>query len=206
MNKQIVKLVTLMSFSLLPLRSFAYQKFNNDFGPYVGVQLGSTFKNYSSTFDDDLQLEVKRGASIGRVYAGLDFNRYLGLELGVTHYPDLKVTYLDETIRTRMHSIDLLAKGTIPINQKFALYAKGGASYVKLSGDSMAITPFDNPAQSFVQVDKHSFHDHVIRPMAAVGMSYAFNPNFIADISYTKPIDCCSDGFYSLGFTVKFKK
>jgi opacity protein-like surface antigen len=205
MNKMVPKILFVIS-TLGPTSSFAYLNVNTCLTPYLGVQLGSPFHRYSSTTGP---VKNKSGNDVERIYGGVDFNRYFGLELGYTSYPNFKSSYRQESSITRDFSFDLLAKLTAPINNKLSFYVKGGPSYIQSHGDQYVTTSFHStvPDATYIDVNEVSCNGHRLRGMAGVGVSYNLTNNLSADISYMKPIDKYDiRGFSSLGLTYRFKK
>jgi len=111
MKKLIVKNFTVIALSTLACTAFA----THDKGAYVEANVGGSYGTFSF-FD----YSTTTSAIGGNLNAGYQFNRYFAAEVGYTYFGgDLDLS---------MGNIS--AKGILPLNEKFNLFAKLGAGYM----------------------------------------------------------------------------
>jgi hypothetical protein len=168
----------------------------------------------------------------GRIYAGYQFNPYFAVETGYTQYAKTSfhatgnntlvtsdflvsggvVTPYDAstiTSTTRYegeiteHAIDLVAKGTLPLQYGFGLYAKAGAAYIQadrhinangagtmtntasVGGTVDSVTTTNNNINSFGTIYTKTYQG--FRPVAGLGVSYTIPcTNITVDVAYTR--------------------
>ncbi len=137
-------------------------------GFYVGGQLGWSKADYE-------QADDKTGLG-GRLNAGYQFDQNWSAELGYTRYANSKIKNArydhksigDVTLKN--NAIDIVAKGTLPLDNGFNLFAKAGLAYIKVKADA---------AVAFEDENKW-------RPTYGIGAGYDFNQNVTADISWMR--------------------
>jgi len=121
---------------LLCATSMVYAAFP---GLYLGVEGGYGRADYGSSikksFEDLINHNIDEGSLSGRAYAGWNLNRVFAIEGGYTHFADNEYRGTDsggslENIDTRTQAVDLVAKGYIPFNDYFEVFAKVGVAYV----------------------------------------------------------------------------
>ena len=165
-------------------------------GPYVGGQLG-VGETYYETFS---VFNTNENALAGRIFTGYQFNPNFALELGYLQFG--KTTVTDDVTGARAsvteNSIDIMAKGILPLNEKFNLYGKLGAAYVTAKTTYM---PYD----SFFTGETY----HTVAPAAAIGISYDIKPNLPVDLSLmhiqpTSSTNIDPATFLSLGISYHF--
>lgn len=104
-----------------------------------------------------------------RGFGGYNFNRYLGLEAGVTDYATIEYTghtKPNSSLDYSMTVFDVLAKPYLPLGQSgFDFYGLAGAAVVK-NKTEMDYIGTQGPAST-----TNRFHK--IRPKVGVGVSYA---------------------------------
>ncbi len=73
----------------------------------------------------------------GGIFAGYDFNHYLGAELGYDILGDFE-TNVDADLQAygMMSAITLASKFTLPLSEKFALFGKLGGAYMIYDGNN----------------------------------------------------------------------
>lgn len=87
---------------------------------YVTGHLGFAKQDYEHIKD-----EYTKGLGVG-IAGGFEFNEFLAAELGYNYLRGREATGTDGKAHLYSHTIDLLAKGTIPVSDVFSVYAKGG--------------------------------------------------------------------------------
>lgn len=158
-------------------------------GAYVGLGLGAsrldtpnlnpniTGMNYSYT--------QSRGGLGERIFAGYNFNPYIGAELGLANYA--QSTYKlnmpgvgNAQVKYNMQALSLVAKGYLPVsNSGFNLYALAGAALVNSKVQSSDRFDVVNDYSS------SSVTTRKVRPMAGVGASYDVSRNLTTSLEYS---------------------
>lgn len=154
---------------------------------YVGAKVGTTWIDdgcdQSSPCDDDTY-------GVG-LYLGYDFSDYVALELGYNYLGEFKTNinkgganYFSEQ---KLTALSLAPKFSLPLNEKFDLFAKIGGAYMDFGDDN----------------------DTVLT--GGVGAEYSYTDNFAVRIEYqrfqnmtdyyVKDLDA---NFLSLGLTYRF--
>jgi OOP family OmpA-OmpF porin len=153
-------------------------------GFYAGGELGlSNIHDSDNPFNsEDGGTGLGAGAQIG-----YQFNPYIAAEAGYLyfHNVDQNGNYFGPWNATyKEQAVDLVAKGTLPLNQYISLYGKAGAAYVdaqtEVTGNVM--TPWGFPAVGYSATQTY----HPIRPVYGVGVSYNIAPNVSADLGWTR--------------------
>lgn len=115
----------------------------------------------------------------GTVFAGFNFNEYIGLEASYRKYADAHYTadnYSNLNFDYHMHSYNLVAKGYVPFgqNNQFNLYGLMGVS--KVSGDAdINLLTINNIGSS---------SNDAMLPTVGLGFNYVINPKVTAGIEY----------------------
>jgi opacity protein-like surface antigen len=165
----------LISASILSL-AVSHSTFALAEGPYLGAGIGgSILNNFSdaSKENDDPQLA-------GRVFAGYNFNNWLGLELSYSRYGNTEYTQDDSfdtvTYDYKMNAISLVGKAYLPLDSQAKLSAYGllGVSYLSASADT-----------KFVGEHVSNDSSHVYSPTAGGGFQYAFNEHLQTNLEYS---------------------
>jgi len=174
-------------------------------GPYVGGQFG--YGNTDYAWQDGWNFNstsTDSSGPAGRIFGGYQFNRYFTIELGYLQFSAAHVKYYNIFTGQQSYSgsvnenaIDLMAKGILPITDKFNAYAKLGAAYVTAK---TTYVPYD----SFMIGETY----HEVLPAGAIGISYDITPNVPVDLSYMHiqhggDIDYSAE-FFSLGIAYHF--
>ncbi len=128
----------------------------------------------------------------GRIALGYQFNPNFALEAGYLHLGQRKVdgvvSYILHPVRPgslelQQDAIDLLAKGIIPVSDKFNLYGKAGLAYVNTNMTYIVQTlptPEKTDANKSANIDQYK-----LAPEVALGVSYDITPNVSVDTSWT---------------------
>lgn len=143
-------------------------------GAYVGGGLGySSLENFTDA------TRKTRGGVGGQVFAGYNFNKNLGLELGYRKYANTTYNidgFNNFTSDYNMHDIRLVGKAYLPLNDTspFNLYALLGVAEVYGTGN----LKFDS--------DKlRSDSSNALVATAGVGASYDISSHVTAGIEYS---------------------
>src|SRR5579872_1145391 len=147
-------------------------------GIYVGGQVGYGNANFGSS-DDDWNASISDNHNnssddgiAGRVYAGYQFNQYFGVETGYDMFSDSGRRDSNSDTKLRTQQWDLLGKVGLPVGYctGFRADIKAGAAY-----------SFGNDRDDWGDDDSNN---NDINPAAGASISYNFNKNFAADVSY----------------------
>lgn len=111
-----------------------------------------------------------------RPYVGFRFNDYLALEAG---YNDIENESRNGNAtwgpdRLRIYTYDLAAKGIVPFENGFSLFAKGGVGYTHQYVYDVVFT--GNPPTT-------NYTTNRFQPLFGVGASYNYTKNFATDFS-----------------------
>lgn len=126
----------------------------------------------------------------GRIALGYQFNQNFALEAGYLRLGQTKVdgvaykgTNKLGTLTMQQNVVDLLAKGIVPICDKFNLYGKAGLAYVNTNMKAVVQTV---PVASQTDLnDAAHVARHKLAPEVALGVSYDITPNVSIDTSWT---------------------
>jgi len=135
-------------------------------GAYAGLGLGYGKQHTPSLLDESF-IKKDNGGLSGRMFAGYNFNEYVGLEGGLTHYADatykLNISNLLSVKQTdKLNTLDLVGKVYLPIPETgFNLYALGGAALAHVQSRVEATGYPDDKSTS-----------NIIRPIFGAGASY----------------------------------
>lgn len=100
-----------------------------DWGWYLGASGGQ------SDVKDFCQNPVPVGTSCDNtgssytVFGGLQFNKFLGVELGYTDISQNKASDAVTTVTWKVKGVELLGVGSLPVNQYFEVYGKVGVFF-----------------------------------------------------------------------------
>lgn len=139
----------------------------------------------------------------GRIYLGGNFSKWIGLELGYTHFAasQYNADQLDPPREPEIqeNGVDLSLKGMLPI-QNFGLFAKGGIAYVRRTeGGSLTET---SPTGKRTGTTNH------VRPIIAIGAFYDVTPHWEIDVSATRITGGGNEFYdadlYAIGFSYHF--
>lgn len=138
-------------------------------GAYIGGGLGY------SILDDFSDATKQTGGGVGgALFAGYNFNTFIGLELAYRAYADTTYQYGGSywwgDFDYSFYAITLMAKGYVPFeNSPFALFASLGGAQVHGSSD-------------FNGVDSSS----ALVAAVGLGASYNINPHVTTSLEYTR--------------------
>lgn len=165
-------------------------------GPYAGIQVGQTNLN-NVAYDVNtglptgvcnpatgagciISLTDPNNTGIGeRLFFGIQMNKYAGFEIGVANYapsvysPDVEGDSNEPTIR--VYALDIVGKGMYSL-YNFTLFGKIGAAGTRETASSALVGAPEQVLSGLTSA-------HVI---AAVGLSFDINANWVVDISASK--------------------
>lgn len=156
--------------------------FSTGAGFYMGAQLGmSNTNNQMRTVltTPSVTVQPKNTGPGGRIFAGYGINQYAAFEGGFTRYApstyNVTASGLSSNPTIRENGVDIVAKGMYPI-YSFAVFGKAGVAFIRqsLAGSLNGNAGQANGTSTFV------------RPTAALGVSYDFSQNWVAELSYSR--------------------
>ncbi len=115
--------------------------------------------------------------------AGYRFDKYLAVEAGYMQLPEIKgsspaVGFLPKfSYQVHPSAVYLVAKGIYPVNEKFDLFAKGGAAYVVKSKVTVSA-----PGAGKVKLGETASSSHPIVPLVGLGADYYLNSNLAVTV------------------------
>lgn len=159
-----------------------------DAGFYYGGQVGaSNTHNVARDVETGgtppvVNVTPKNTGLGARLYVGYSGNQYIGGELGWTYYApstyDTGVSPSCDNSSIRENAVDLVAKGTFPI-QKFGLFGKAG---VALANINMSGRLTNDTLDSCASTQSSTS----VRPVIGIGASYDLTQNWIADLTWSR--------------------
>ncbi|MFM2322285.1 MAG: hypothetical protein RLZZ225_438 [Pseudomonadota bacterium] len=172
-------------------------------GVYVTGQLGyaNTHMGNNTNFDDahdnlpvhfhpnnEKDKDLSNNGLAGRIALGYQFNQNFAVEAGYLRLGQTKVAgiIVDDihydhdaaTFKLQQNVIDIVAKGIVPICDKFNLYGKAGLAYINTNISGIVDV---NPTTKV----KLTHQQHKLAPEVALGVSYDITPNVSIDTSWT---------------------
>jgi len=156
-------------------------------GPYAGIGLGYSKLETPSITQTNIPGVIStsedKGGLGGRLFAGYNFNEYLGLEASVndfansTYKANSSLLGMNQKLQYSLLSENLVAKAYLPIqNSGVNVYALGGAAYVQ----SQAKLTSNVPGMSA------TYKTNAIRPVAGIGVSYDASRNITAGVEASR--------------------
>ena len=188
--KKIVKLSVAAIVSTLALANVAQAAMP---GAYAGIGLGGSRLDTPNEFltltdEGDLGVPTKKTKDIGglggRVFAGYNFNQYIGVEGGYAKYArslyKLSVpSIFNESVEWNMSAVTVVAKGYLPLGEsRFNVYALGGAAEV--FGETKAT------ASGLGLSDQEKKSVSKLRPTYGVGVSYDVNSHITTNLEFSR--------------------
>jgi OOP family OmpA-OmpF porin len=179
LNKKNIVAVTLSTVTSLVLATSAHAAVS---GPYLGGDLGwgtihqtSAFKQFGIPNSDNTDNGIA-----GRVFGGVKFNEYIGAEMGYTKFSNqtskVNTLFASGNEKIQSYAVDLVAKGTLPLQNGFSLFGKLGVAYLN---QDMTLTAED----AFVS-ETATANVNKVLPTFGAGISYEINSNLTTDISW----------------------
>lgn len=189
---RIIKASLAVFIALISTASFAAINANSGF--YVGADLavyhydrpsGAAIGGIAGVFNHIFP------DSVIRPYLGYRFNDYLALEAG---YNDIENESRNGNAtwgpdRLRIYTYDLAAKGIVPFENGFSLFAKGGVGLTHQYVYNVVYT--GNPPTT-------NYTTNRFQPLVGVGASYNYSKNFATDFSINQYFPSGSVGAISM--------
>lgn len=124
----------------------------------------------------------------GRLAIGYQFNPNIAVELGYLQLQKQKGTfklaptswYVPGTETLQQNAIDLVAKGILPISDKFNVYGKVGVAYLT----SMITSHFEGQGKRNTNA-AFNIAKHKLAPEVGLGVTYNVTNNIFVDTSWT---------------------
>jgi len=156
-------------------------------GNYLEVEFGSTRIHAQNEFlpDDNGNIQNVRPSGNGfglRLSWGYQFSEYLALEGGYSYYsPAVYNIPNGNSPEFRFQTIDIMGKAILPLYWGLSVFGKAGPAFAlyKQAG-LLAPPPSNNPN------GKGGMNSITVRPDVAVGVNYAFSPNWSVDVSWSR--------------------
>ncbi|MDR3477719.1 MAG: outer membrane beta-barrel protein [Gammaproteobacteria bacterium] len=186
-----------LSVAAISLFAFSSHALAVDCLPYIGGGLGvgrinTPNKNVFNVSEDPAGTasHTQQGLS-GRVFAGMNFIPYFGMEIGYTRYArsyynaTLPEFSENSSLAYYVHSYDVVAKGYLPLARSgFTVYILGGASRV---AETIKFHDEGIPLNGQIaQAGDGSNHVYKTMPIYGAGMMYDFGYNFSANVEFTQ--------------------
>jgi|SRR5579862_921747 len=190
-------------------------------GPYAGLQLGWGHIPQDNISKSDVGISGLTTTSFssrvsnenglaGRLFAGYAFDQTWAAELGWSKFSDVKAkfnsSYSDGTTlngsgSVKTDAVDLVAKGTYPLQNDFSIYGKLGVAYlmqrghVNASGGGHSVSVNEDVKKLF--------------PTFSVGAAYDITCNVATDLSWNRiqkvgSSNASSTDLVALGLIYKF--
>lgn len=134
---------------------------------YVGVNAGNAELKLSGDYGSGK--EDKTGY---KAYAGYDFNKNFGVELGYANFGKLKERDAGVSVSMETSAVYLAATATLPVNPQFSAFAKVGASQNRTKA---VLSGFG---------ERYSGSKDKTAAMFGIGAAYHFNQNISAVAEY----------------------
>ncbi len=142
------------------------------------------------TPNDASDKDLANNGLAGRIALGYQFNQNFALEAGYLSLAQRKVDGVAYkginklgALKLQQNVVDLVAKGIVPICDKFNLYGKAGLAYINTN---MKATVQTIPAATQTDLNKAAnVARHKLAPEVALGVSYDITPNVSVDTSVT---------------------
>lgn len=142
-------------------------------GGYAGLGLGLSNQDYLEQIDFNHPSNgyTKSESGLGgRIFAGYNFNQYIGLEAGFASYADstYQANYFlaSAKLTSKLSALDVVLKGYLPVaDTGFDLYA--------LAGGAVVYNKKEVSAWSRIASEKDSYLTAMVRPKFGLGVSYS---------------------------------
>ena len=132
--------------------------------------------------------KTDEGLYAGRIYLGYSFNQYLQAELGYTKFQDFKFSNIygvnNANVILNLQSYDLVGMIKWPLNERFDVYAKLGAT-LNFKGTAANQTARTIPVTGGV-LPLPDNDARLYRAIYGVGVTYDVNPTFSVDVGWSR--------------------
>lgn len=137
-------------------------------GPYVGVGLGGSFRDYDSLATSASHTDKRAAAQ--KIYAGYRITPHWGAEVGYANLGKIENTYTAGTFKGRAEAFYVAGTGRLPLNDRFALTAKLAFAYGRTTASR------SNAALDELKGSKNNL------TLGSIGAEYAFTPNLVGSL------------------------
>lgn len=165
-------------------------------GAYAGIGLGASKIDaasksmFTNTTLNSANASNTSGGLGGKVFGGYNFNSYFGLEANFAEYArttnKMIVGNNSASAKYNMSALSLVAKGYLPVQKDFNLFALGGAAEVfnkaNYSNNSNGAIVVNNN----LKMGSQTFHK--LRPILGVGASYDVNSQVTTGLEFSRII------------------
>lgn len=165
-------------------------------GAYAGIGLGASKINaasksmFTNTTTSATSTSTNSGGLGGKIFGGYNFNPYFGLEANFAEYArttsKMTAGTNSASAKYNMSALSLVAKGYLPIQQGFNVYALGGAAEVfnkvNYSNNSNGAITVNNNLKAGSQTNRK------LRPIVGVGASYDVNSQVTTGLEFSRII------------------
>lgn len=165
-------------------------------GAYAGIGIGGSKINagsskgmFTNTTSDTTTTKTSTtsGGLGGKIFGGYNFNQFFGLEANFAEYArttnKMTVDNTSASAKYNMSALSLVAKGYLPLQHDFNLYALGGAaevfSKVNYSNNSDGVILANNNLKAGSQTTRK------LRPIVGVGASYDVNSQVTTGLEFS---------------------
>ncbi|MES2217038.1 MAG: outer membrane beta-barrel protein [Pseudomonadota bacterium] len=159
-------------------------------GPYIGGALGWGDIHQTDIYNikDNDNFKSKDDGLAGRVFGGIQFHPNVAAEMGYTKFTNATASSsISDTgfaessdLTIKSYAVDLVAKLTLPLQNNFSLFAKGGAAYLN---EQLTETNTETNL-GVTTATQYNATDHKVFPTFGLGASYELNKNVTTDISW----------------------
>lgn len=156
-------------------------------GAYVGLGLGGSrldTPNLNPNFPNSRYTQ-DRGGLGERIFAGYNFNQYVGAEMGLANYAQSKYKLSVPGVgsaqaKYNMQALELVAKGYMPVpNSGFNFYALGGLALVNSK------VQLNERSDVVGNLGTENTTTRKVRPVVGVGTSYDINQQVTTSLEYS---------------------
>lgn len=146
-------------------------------GLYLGIQGGKSYLHYSGPDYLLSTNSIDDHKFAGRAFVGYHFTEFLATEIGYGYYgaPKIKYNATGEEQSFSQQGADIFAKVVAPLDYGINFFGKLGASFLYRSA-------VKNRDGHFVE----KIANRKIAPAVGLGVGYAFNMNWVADLSWMR--------------------
>jgi opacity protein-like surface antigen len=182
MYRRILKQIVVFTAGCFAINTYAVAP-----GFYMGLMLGPATNNSGNqqaqtTFNTTTLATPKSNQFGTRAYMGYQLNHYAAFEGGIDYFTGVKYDTKNvptcSSVQARVRGFDIVGKGSLPV-YSFDIYGKAGVAFIYQTY-SGALNPDTNNACG------DSTHQTKFSPTVSIGGSYAFNQNWVTDISWNR--------------------
>jgi len=168
-------------------------------GPYAGIGLGesaitmnSPFKQFNSDYFQFTNLTTQNSGPAGKLFAGYNFNQYVGLEASYGIYAkrtdkaifswEKSSPISHDSSQYKISALSLVGKAYFPIQQVFNVYALGGVAEVfqTVKYTSKYTSEYNDLS------DCYSKTTRALRPVYGIGASYDVTSQVTTGLEFSR--------------------